>query len=93
MAGYGKERPDNTLTLFKNDDRRNERDPVYKGQGTIDGREYWVSGWVNESRKDGRKYLSVKVKPKQETRRDNYERRDARREQAPLDDFDSEIPF
>ena len=83
---FAKERPDNTLVLFKNDDRRHERDPVYKGQGKVDGRAYWVSGWVNESRKDGSKYLSIKIQPKEEARRETHERRDARKEQAPLDD-------
>lgn len=87
MAFTQRERPDNAISLFKNDDRRNEKDPVYKGQGKVNGREYWVSGWINESRKDGSKYMSIKLKPKEEQRRETYSRQSR---EEPLDD---EIPF
>lgn len=85
-------RPDNSVNLFKNTERRNDRDPEYRGSGQINGREYWASAWINVSKKDGSKYLSVKFKPKQET----YERAN-REEQAGTArknlDFDDEVPF
>jgi hypothetical protein len=54
MSAY--DRPDNLLAIFKNDERRNDNDPPYRGQGKVDGREYWVSAWVNET-KAGAKVL------------------------------------
>lgn len=92
------ERPDDTIALFKNDERRNDKDPAYKGQGKINGRDYWASAWINESRKDGSKYLSIKVKPKQEARRESYDRaqapsRDRDDPRTRQSEYDDEIPF
>jgi hypothetical protein len=93
MVYERRERPDDTIVLFRNEDRRNEKDPAYKGQGRVSGREYWVSGWVNESRKDGSKYLSVKLKPKTEARRERYSRRDDYERGRAPNDLDDEVPF
>lgn len=77
---------DNNLTgaLFKNDKMETEKHPDYKGSCEIDGTEYWVSSWLNES-KNGRKYLSLKFSPK-----------DGEKQAAPKqvadDDFD-DAPF
>jgi hypothetical protein len=30
----------------------------------VDGREFWLSGWLNTSKKSGRKFLSLTIKPK-----------------------------
>jgi len=56
---------DNNLSgaLFKNDKKETEKHPDYKGSCEIEGTEYWVSSWLNES-KNGRKYLSLKFSPK-----------------------------
>ena len=56
---------DNTGAIFKNDDKKSDNHPDYKGQAMIDGSEYWISVWINES-KAGRKYMSVKFNPKDE---------------------------
>lgn len=93
MAFEHKERPDDTLALFKNDDRRDDRDPLYKGQGKVNGRDFWASAWVNESRKNGSKYLSIKLKPKQEQRRETYNRQKEEVTHTRGADFDDEIPF
>lgn len=62
MATY-----DNNLrgVLFKNDDRRNDRDPDYRGQCEIAGTQYWLSAWIKEAQKDGRKFMSLSFTPKQ----------------------------
>lgn len=90
MAFSRTERPDDTIALFKNRERRDQKDPEYKGQGKVNGREYWASAWVNESRKDGQKYLSIKVKPKEEAKRENYSRQQQEERRA---EYDDEIPF
>ncbi len=83
---------DNNLTgvLFKNDDKREgKRDPDYKGNAEIDGRQYWLSAWINESKKDGRKFMSLRFKEK-EPRADAAP---ADKAAPPADDFNDEIPF
>jgi len=71
--------PQKELTgmLFKSD-----RNPKidYSGGATIDGQEYWISGWVKESKKDGTKYLSL-----------SFTAKEAR--QAALAEPSGEIPF
>lgn len=61
MADY-----DNKLSgaLFKNDKGDNPKRPDYKGSYTDgEGREFWVSSWVKES-KDGKKFMSLSMQPK-----------------------------
>ncbi len=58
---------DNSGTLGRNEDKSkpdgNPAWPDYKGSVRIEGRDYWLSGWI----KDGRngKFLSLAVKPKE----------------------------
>lgn len=90
---------DNSGSLFKNDKRRDgKQDPHVRGQARIDGKDYWLSGWIKETRDSqltaadkqnlmqilGHVWLSLSTTPKEERR----ETRDS--EPAELDD---EIPF
>lgn len=50
----------NRGTLFKADERRNDRSPEYTGKLNIDGKEYRLSAWIKES-KTGKKYFSLSV--------------------------------
>ena len=50
-------------TLFRNDRKETERQPDYKGNALIAGREFALSGWVKQS-KTGGKFLSLVFKPK-----------------------------
>lgn len=79
---------DNNLTgaLFKNDKKETEKHPDYKGSCEIEGTEYWVSSWLNES-KNGRKYLSLKFKAKDEQTPSKPEAADLG------DDLDEDVPF
>ena len=54
----------NKGTLFKNDNAKKENDPTYKGQINVVGTEYWLSAWVKESKKDGKKFFSLSLTPK-----------------------------
>jgi len=53
----------NSGALF--DNRRKEKDthPDKQGQATINGVDYWISGWMKTS-KGGDKYMSLSFKPK-----------------------------
>ena len=55
----------NRGSLFKNDEKSKEEDRDYAGSINIAGREYWLSGWISETKK-GNKYLSLSIKPKDE---------------------------
>lgn len=48
--------------LFKNEDRKTDKHPQYKGDILIAGTEYWLAGWIKEG-KNG-KFFSLKATPK-----------------------------
>jgi len=54
----------NQGALFRNDRRESERHPEYTGSINVEGKEFYLSAWVKES-KAGRKYFSLSVQPKQ----------------------------
>lgn len=53
------EQKDNTGAIFKNDYKKTDQHPDYKGKAMVDGQMKDVSAWLNES-KNGTKYLSIK---------------------------------
>ena len=79
---------DNTGSLFKNERREKDTHAHAKGTALIDGVEYWVDAWTNETR-DGSKYQSLKFKRKDAAQNGSYARQEPV-QQAPLDD---DIPW
>ena len=75
--------------LFKNDRKERDTHPDYRGDVTIDGRKYWLNGWVKET-KDGKKYLSLSAKPAEQHTDDRQQRQTERG--GPSFDGDA-IPF
>jgi len=77
----------NRGALFRNDEKdpNDEKDRDYAGVINIEGAEYWLSGWVRVS-KNGRKYLSLSLKPKQEKPAESEKK-------SPAEDFGDDIPF
>jgi hypothetical protein len=78
---------EDTGSLFKNDKRESDKHPHAKGSALIDGVDYWVSAWTN-TRDSGEKYQSLKFSKKEENRAPN-----PAKQQAPVDEFEDEIPF
>ena len=56
----------NSGALFRNDKKITEQHPDYTGNITIEGKEYYLSAWVNEMR-NGQKYFAIKATPKAAT--------------------------
>ena len=61
----------NTGAIFKNDKKEKETHPDYKGSINVDGKDFYVSSWINTIKKGenaGNKYMSLKLTPKEEVR-------------------------
>ena len=54
----------NRGTLYRNENKQEEKHPDYSGSINVGGKDYWLSGWIKESKKDGKKFFSLSVKPK-----------------------------
>jgi uncharacterized protein (DUF736 family) len=78
------EQRDNTGSLFRNDRKNNEKSPDYNGSCLIGGREYWINGWVKES-KSGKKFFSFAFKEKEERKVDPAP--------SKTTDLDDDVPF
>ena len=77
------EKRDNSGVLFKSDKIENERSPQYKGNITVDGKDYWISAWIKEG-KSG-KFMGLALSPKEQ-------QRPSERSKATNFD-DSDLPF
>lgn len=53
----------NRGALFRNHKKTQDNHPDHNGSINIDGKEYWLSAWIKES-KNGSKFFSLSVKPK-----------------------------
>lgn len=83
----------NRGAIWKNDDRREDNHPDFKGSINVEGVEYWVSAW---RRKEGAAAkapaLSFSIKPKDEQKPQRQAPAPARGS-ARNADMDDEIPF
>lgn len=55
----------NQGAFFVNDKRATDQHPHYSGNANINGVDYYVNIWANQS-KEGKKFWSMKFKPKVE---------------------------
>jgi hypothetical protein len=69
-------------SLFKNERRTKDSQPMYQGSCVIGGEEYWISAWINESKSNGKKYMGLKFEPKEQ-----------KFEGTPPSNDDDDIPF
>jgi hypothetical protein len=54
----------NRGALFRNDGRKNDRQPEFTGSLNVNGVDYWLSAWVKVGKKG--KFFSMAIKPKEE---------------------------
>lgn len=79
--------------LFKNE-RKSEGDdyPDYQGSVTIKGTKYNLAAWINVGKKSGKKFMSLRVKPWDDTYQKSAPKSDPVKQQEP-DFVDDSIPF
>ena len=53
----------NRGALFRVEEKKDPKHADYSGNINADGKDYWLSGWIKTS-KEGKKYMSLSVKPK-----------------------------
>lgn len=87
----------NSFILSKNDRKQTDKQPDYTGLLTDEnGNEFELAAWVRVRQKDGRKFFSGKLKPK-EARRDSGPVSggfgDPGRRGSMKDQLNDEIPF
>ena len=81
----------NRGSLFKNDRKELDNHPDYNGSINIEGKDFWLNGWLKESKKDGKKFFSLSEKPKDQDAGKTPVK--AKSAPAKAKDEDSEIPF
>lgn len=55
----------NRFALWKNTEKKNPKGPDYSGTLNVDGEEYFIDGWINDSDSGPRLSGSIKLKDKQ----------------------------
>jgi len=55
----------NSGVLFKSRRKNSDKHPDYTGTWTDEnGTEHWLSAWINTSKRDGSKFMSLSASPK-----------------------------
>ena len=80
------EQKNNTGAIFKNDYKKTEQHPDYKGKAMIDGKAKDVAVWLNESQ-NGKQYFSIKFSEPYKAEAE------APKQNMPQDLPDSGLPF
>ena len=75
----------NRGAIFENKKKNKESQPDRTGSLNVDGRDYWISGWLKKS-KDGANFLSLSVELKGEPSHKSTPK-------EPDDSFKDDIPF
>ena len=78
------EKKDNSVVIFKNENRTSETQPQYRGTLIVDGKEKQISLWVKESQKDGKKFFSGTIS-------EPYKKTESK--PAPQQKVEDEMPF
>lgn len=74
--------------LHREDDKRNPKAPDYSGSLNVEGVDYRIAGWVKESTKTGKRFVSLVVEKRGENTRNG-----ARPAASTKHDFDDDLNF
>lgn len=90
------EQKPNSGTLSRNENmREGKKDAEYSGSAFIGGVKYFVDAWVNEFKSGpnaGKKYFSIKFKPKQSGGSPSHQTQQAQKTQQ-TSPGNSDVPF
>jgi uncharacterized protein (DUF736 family) len=64
----------NRGSIFINDRKEQDNHPDFRGSLDVEGVDYWLSAWKKTS-KDGKKFLSISIKRKEERQSDQPTRK------------------
>lgn len=83
----------NKGVLFRNDQKRNDKDPDYRGNLNANGVEFWLSGWIRTPKDPNKKkFIGFSIKPKVEplptTQPSSFSQKP-----EPAESADEDIPF
>src|SRR5262245_18594540 len=78
------EQKDNSGSVWVNDRKEQDTHPDRTGSAKIDGVDYWVNGWLRKTN-DGKPYLSLSFKPKQD--------KPAANNRSRAEELSDQIPF
>jgi len=77
--------------IWKNEDRKSDTHPHFKGSMDIDGVEYWVSAWTRKPDANPKSpALTFSFKKKEDKQDDQIHKTDS---VSAVDEFDDKIPF
>jgi hypothetical protein len=77
--------------IWKNEDRKSDSHPHFKGSMDIDGVEYWVSAWTRKPDANPKSpALTFSFKKKEDKQDDQIHKTDP---VSAVDEFDDKIPF
>lgn len=90
----------NRGTIAKNERKEQDSHPDIAGSINVEGTDYWINGWLKTNSRDGSKFYSLTLKPKQQRAQEIVERSRTGSGQSgyggssyDADPDDSEIPF
>lgn len=69
------EQKDNEGVLFKNEDKKTDKHPDYKGWGEVGGVAVWIAAWIKTGKKG--KFMSLAFTPKDQQRGSTNKRAEA----------------
>jgi hypothetical protein len=77
--------------IWKNEDRKSDTHPQFKGSMNIEGVEYWVSAWTRKPDANPKApALTFSFKKKEDKQDDQIHKTDP---VSAVDEFDDKIPF
>ena len=87
----------NSGMMARNENRKTDKHPEFSGSINVEGRDYWLSAWVNEGKPggkmEGKKYFSIKLNPKEQRSTPGSAPSRMERPSYGSDNFDDDIPF
>jgi hypothetical protein len=54
--------------FYREEDKKNPKGPDYTGSLDVNGVPHRLAGWIKESKKTGKKFLSLAIEPKSEAK-------------------------